>query len=138
MKVYVNPLCKNDKERKGHERLVMERKERKICPVRAMREYLEEATPGRAGDQLFPTEEGGKMSVDTPRGRLHYWLRKAGVEREKEYGFHSLRAGAATASAKAGVPEEQIKLHGNWKSDAVRKYIRPDREDRLKASGALG
>ena len=65
-------------------------------------------------------------------------MRQAGMEDDKDYGFHSLRAGAATASAKAGVPEDQIKLHGNWKSDAVKAYIRPDEEDRLRASNALG
>ena len=33
---------------------------------------------------------------------------------------------------------EHLKLHGNWKSDAVRLYIRPDEGDRLQASAALG
>ena len=56
----------------------------------------------------------------------------------RAYGFHSLRAGAATASAKAGVPEQHIKLHGNWRSDAVQAYIRPDAAERLRASDALG
>ena len=55
-----------------------------------------------------------------------------------QYGFHSLRAGAATASAKAGVPGEQIKLHGNWASNAYLAYIRPDEETKLEASNALG
>jgi len=112
--------------------------EKKICMVRTMLEYLGDRTGENGDELLFRTLAGGPMHVDTPRGRLHSWLRRAGVEDEKEYGFHSLRAGAATASAKAGVPEEQIKLHGNWKSDAVKAYIRPDTEDRLRASNALG
>jgi integrase len=138
MHLAVSPLCKNDKERKGHERLMGEREEGKVCMVEVMEEYLG-ATAGGAGEELlFRTVAGGPMHADTPRGRLRHWLRRAGVEDEMQYGFHSLRAGAATAAAKAGVAEEQIKQHGNWKSDAVRRYIRPDTEDRLKASDALG
>lgn len=139
MHLAVSPLCKNDKERKGHERLVKEKMDMgKICMVRTMVEYLGDRTNEDGKELLFRTLAKEPMHVDTPRGRLHSWLKRAGVEDEKEYGFHSLRAGAATASAKAGVPEEQIKLHGNWKSDAVRAYIRPDTEDRLRASNALG
>jgi integrase len=78
------------------------------------------------------------MRPDTPRGRLKHWMRQSGVADVRVYGFHSLRAGAATASAKAGVSERDIKQHGNWASDAVRAYIRPDEEERLRASNALG
>lgn len=138
MRVYINPLCKNDTERKGHERLIRGKKEGEICPVRIVRAYMEEMEGRSDSALLFPTEDGQKMSVDTPRGRLRYWLKKANIEETEKYGFHSLRAGAATASAKAGVPEEQIKQHGNWKSEAVKMYIRPDTEDRLRASDALG
>ena len=78
------------------------------------------------------------MSVSTPRGRLHHWLKEIGEKKPTVCGFHSLRAGATTASAKAGVSERHIKQHGNWASDAVRVYIRMDDADRLRASGALG
>ena len=54
------------------------------------------------------------------------------------YGFHSLRAGGATEAARAGVDERYIKAHGNWKSDAVRLYMRMDDDERLAASDALG
>ena len=54
------------------------------------------------------------------------------MEDTRAYGFHSLRAGAATQSAREGVPEQHIKLHGNWRSGAVQAYIRPDTEERLR------
>jgi integrase len=138
MRVHVNRLAKNDKERKGHERLVQERARGEMCPVRAMEAYMAEGAGKEEGEPLFPTVNGTKMHADTPRGRLKHWLQQGGVKNASEYGFHSLRAGAATASAKAGVPERHIKLHGNWKSDAVRAYIRPDEAERLRASSALG
>jgi integrase len=138
LRVHVNRLCKNDAEREGHERLVLERNAMvELCMVRQMQEYLQ-GRPGTSVQPLFPAESGERMSTSTPRHRLRYWLEQIGVEDASEYGFHSLRAGGATEAARAGVHERDIKAHGNWKSDAVRVYIRPSLEDRLLASSALG
>jgi integrase len=138
--VYVHPLCKNDTDRKGHTRLVQERPAGQICVLRAIETLLAEQGGRGAEEPLFPLDGGGsrQMRPDTPRGRLKHWMRQSGVADVAAYGFHSLRAGAATASAKAGVSERDIKQHGNWASDAVRAYIRPDEEERLRASNALG
>ena len=138
--VYVHPLCKNDTDRKGHTRLVQERPAGQICVLRAIEALLTEQGQRGVEDPLFPLDGGGirPMRPDTPRGRLKHWMRQSGVADVAAYGFHSLRAGAATASAKAGVSERDIKQHGNWASDAVRAYIRPDEEERLRASNALG
>lgn len=141
MRVHVDRMAKNDKERKGHDRLVGERApEDPLCMVRCMEEYLAGTNDVPGGAPLFMTEAGAKMSGDTPNGRLKVWLRALHLPETdvSTYGFHSLRAGAATEAARAGVHERHIKLHGNWKSDAVRVYIRPDVSDRLRVSGALG
>ena len=138
MHVQVHRSAKNDLKRLGHERLIEERPAGEICALRAIETYMQQQEEQEDDKQLFPTETGGEMHADTPRGRLLHWMRQAGVQNPERYGFHSLRSGAATAAAKAGVSEEHIKMHGNWKSDAVRVYIRPDMEDRLRASGALG
>ncbi len=140
LQVYVDPLCKNDTDRKGHTRLVQERAQGQICVLREIEALL--AAQGQRDNEepLFPLDGAGSrfMRVDTPRGRLKHWLRQSGAADVDAYGFHSLRAGAATASAKAGVLVQHIKEHGNWKSDAVQAYIRPDVEERLRASSALG
>jgi len=137
--VYVDPRCKNDAERKGHTRLVGERASGEMCMVRMMEVYLAERN-GAAEEPLFTTGAGDRMHEDTPNGRLKYWLQCAGMtaQQTRDYGFHSLRAGAATDAHRAGVSEEEIKMHGNWKSDAVKVYIRASTEERLRASGALG
>jgi integrase len=144
MRVHVDRMAKNDKERKGHERLVGERARGEPgpwCMVRCMAEYLEGTKGAPDTAPLFPTEAGAMMSGDTPNGRLKVWLRELHLPESElnvaAYGFHSLRAGGATEAARAGVQERHIKQHGNWKSDAVRVYIRPDTSDRLKASAAL-
>ena len=150
MKVHVNRLSKNDSERKGHERLVLEEPQANSdgatgagsgghCLVRHMEMHLviTESKLSTSGSPLFETLTGGAMSQETPRHRLHYWLNQIGVADPSEYGFHSLRAGGASEAARAGVHEREIKLHGNWKSDAVRVYIRPQIEERLAVSAAM-
>ena len=78
------------------------------------------------------------MAVDTPNGRLQHWLRVAGVAESASYRFHSLRARAATDAYRNGATEEWIKQHGNWKSDAVKIYIRQGIEERLATTAVLG
>lgn len=142
MQVHINKQCKNDTERLGHNRLVKEKEEGKECIVRRMQKYLAATAPhstvAAVDSVLFPKEDGGKMSRATPNHRFQHWLRMIGVENATAYGFHSLRAGGATDAARAGVSEREIKIHGNWRSNAVQLYMRPGQEERLAASSALG
>ena len=142
VEIYVNEKCKNDSERKGHSRVAAERPGQQVCVFRAVAEYVRECEVGprgmKPGDPLFPRLEGGAMSPDTPNGRLQHWLKVAGVQGPEEYGFHSLRAGAATDAHRNGATEEWIKQHGNWKSDAVKIYIRQGLGERLATTAALG
>ena len=134
MHVHVDRMAKNDAERKGHDRTIQARPKGEYCMVRQMHAYVATIPEG----PLFPSVTGSRLSVNTPQWCLKRWLTTIGVTDPEAYGFHSMRAGAATDAAKAGVDERHIKLHGNWKSDAVRVYIRPDLNDRLAASNALG
>lgn len=136
MHIHVNRLSKNDTERKGHERLIAARTGTAHCIVAQMQRYL--AGTSHAAQQLFSTTAGKRMSNDTPRGRLRYWLTETGVRDPSMYGFHSMRAGAATDAANAGVEERDIKAHGNWKSDAYKVYIRASVESRVAVGNALG
>jgi integrase len=142
MRVHVNKLSKNDKERLGHERLVGIKAGSENCVVGMMKAYLKESGRGHGDDApLFRSvRKDARLSVDSPRGRLKFWLGVIGVKEDElcEYGFHSVRAGGATDAARAGVSEAKIKQHGNWKSDAVRVYIRQDTGDRLAVAAALG
>lgn len=135
LRVHVNRMCKNDAERRGHERIVAAKPHGHQCLVRQMREYIK-LLP--SSTLLFTTKAGTAMSADTPRGRLRHWLTAIGVTNAMDYGFHSIRAGAATDAATAGVEERNIKEHGNWKSDAYRGYIRPSVQTRLTVGAALG
>src|SRR5690606_3709621 len=97
------------------------------CMVQIMRSYLswQGAGDNQEDARLFRTADNEPMSADTPRGRLRYWMDKAkfSAEERKAFSFHSLRAGGATDAVRQGVPVGAVKLHGNWASDAVLKYV---------------
>jgi hypothetical protein len=100
--------------------------------ITAMQRLTPTATP------LFTTDAGNRMRVDTPRGRLRYWLTATGVVDVERYGFHSLRAGGVTDAARAGVDARHIKEHGNWKSEAHQRYARASENDRAIVAAAIG
>ena len=135
MRVHVDRMCKNDKQRVGHERLVRETST-VYDAARMMRAYLA-STSGKATAPLFTTRDDRRMALGTPRGRLAHWLKCVGATDPAAYGFHSMRAGGATHAARAGVAVRHIKELGNWKSDAVNAYVRLNVTDRLRASNAL-
>jgi hypothetical protein len=107
-----------------------------------MQKYLDGTSSKQKTDDdpLFFSMDGlrARLRENTPPHRLQHCLKLIGMTDVSEYGFHSLRAGGATVAAKAGVAEQHIKAHGNWKSNAVQVYIRPGVEERLIASSALG
>jgi integrase len=144
LQVYVHEKSKNDRERRGHTRVAAARPRQAICVMRTVAQYVlacEQSTPRRLDapdDPLFPRMEGGAMAGDTPNGRLQHWLSAAGVAAPTSYGFHSLRAGAATDAYRNGATEDWIKQHGNWKSDAVKIYIRQGIEEQLATTAVLG
>jgi len=53
------------------------------------------------------------------------------------YGMHSLRAGFATQLDQSGVSLTEIMEAGRWKSNVVRRYIRPDKS-KYRHAHALG
>ncbi len=50
-------------------------------------------------------------------------LQQCGIKADS-FGTHSFRIGAATTAALNGVPAEEIKKMGRWRSNAFQSYIR--------------
>ena len=69
--------------------------------------------------------------------RLRRGLQAAGLEMSRFSG-HSLRIGAATSAAAAGVPDHLIKMLGRWQSEAYQLYIRTPRESLLGVAQLIG
>ena len=94
-----------------------------VCPVQAMREYLE--VRPTSGECLFQHFNGRPLT----RYQFQAVLKRAttclGWDMSR-FSSHSFRIGAATTAASHGVPVEIIMVKGRWRSSAVKKYIRPD------------
>ncbi|QFY14757.1 tyrosine-type recombinase/integrase [Nonomuraea phyllanthi] len=112
------------------------------CPVRIVRSWLASLESrgvtegpllraidrhGRLSGTPGATMRGtGRMSGDGLNQIVRRAAKRAGLKDAHTYTAHSLRAGGATAAAKAGASVSAIARHGRWsdKSPVVHGYIR--------------
>lgn len=93
-----------------------------VCPVRALLRYLA-VRPGHRSGPLFILQEGHHLPRDLFVAQVRAALSAAGVDQSR-YSGHSFRIRAATAAARAGVPDYLIKAFSRWDSEAYQLYIR--------------
>ena len=96
-----------------------------ICPVKALIAYLKRR--GLSKGPLFRFENGTPMSRSWFQLRLKKACSISGFS--GDFTTHSLRIGAATAAAAAGIPAPMIQKLGRWTSNAFKLYIRTPKED---------
>ena len=92
------------------------------CPVRAIMEYCQ--MRGSYKGPLFTLGPASVFSADISRQYLRRTLNFCGLDTTRFKG-HSFRIGAASDAAQLGYSDAQIRLMGRWRSDAFRRYIRP-------------
>lgn len=96
-----------------------------LCPVWAYTR-MRKLVPGSGEEPLFKFNRpsGGHSPVIYSQLQrvLRLWLARAG-HNPALFSSHSLRRGGASFASEAGVSLELVKLIGDWKSDAVLKYI---------------
>ena len=97
--------------------------DKSLCPVRAVFRYLK--LRGSAKGQLFLNEEGDDVTYYQFNSMMKKCIVAANLP-EENYGTHSFRIGRCTDLASLGYSNNQIKMIGRWKSDAYKRYIRPD------------
>lgn len=96
-----------------------------ICPVAAIRRALA-SVPAGAADPVFISPV-----TRTPFGAayanlmLRAALTAVGFAGAQAASFHSLQRSSVQACAKAGLPLDEVKSHGLWRSSAVRSYLPP-------------
>ena len=99
--------------------------QRHFCPFKLIQNYLD--VRGRSfespDEQFFILR--GKILVEPVlvRNIMAELLRRMGLN-DRLYSFHSMRSGRATNLHEWGVPVEQIKVLGRWKSNAIYKYLK--------------
>ena len=92
----------------------------RICPVSAFLAYVGRRSP--APGVLFRFQNGKPVSRTWFSKRLTKIV--TAMQIVGKISSHSLRIGAATAAANAGVPENIIQILGRWASDAYKSYVR--------------
>ena len=93
-----------------------------ICPVRALYEFaqLRPQLPGN----FFCHFGGTPLTQYQFNATLRKVLSFLGLG-DFPYRAHSFRIGAASTAADSGIPLDDIKVMGRWRSDAAQFYIRP-------------
>ena len=94
-----------------------------LCPVHALTCYLAVRLQRYPEGTLFILSDGKALSPSQFNHFIKAAVRNVGLD-PANYSSHSLRAGAATTAAAAGLPEWLIKSMGRWSSDAYLRYIR--------------
>ena len=120
MKIHVSK-SKTDPFGKGTD-IYLGRTHSDLCPVVAILKYLE-VRPGPRSGPLLIHQDGNPLYRDQFVRCLKESLEAAGIN-HAHYSGHSFRIGAATAAARAGVPDHLIKSLGRWESEAYQVYIR--------------
>ena len=101
-----------------------------LCPLTALANAYDLTSDASPSDSAFMYREGAKLVMLTYNKflqKLQLTLSAAGLNTER-YAGHSFRRGGATFAMRCGVPVELIKIQGDWKSNAYKRYL-----DRLKA-----
>lgn len=105
-----------------------------LCPMKALAYALKKGSS--SGDVIFQLRSGAPLTYTVMLHQFKSWLSLAGLQ-HKKFSLHSLRRGAATLAFAAHVPGELIKAHGDWSSDAYRKYLSISLEQRCEVAQAL-
>lgn len=109
------------KHSSGPVTLVLKSDNSELCPVRAMRAYLQQR--GYKPGCLFVFSDDSPVSRSKFVAFLKRCLNYCG-EDTKSITSHSFRIGGATNAAQNGYSDDEIKKMGRWKSNALASYIR--------------
>ena len=129
---------KDDQDRRSATKILVGATGTNTCPVRAMQTFLRAATHPRS-TPLFTLSSRQYLTRTRLTTCLLSLLEASGLtpKQAAQYSSHSLRIGAATEAAAAGLPTWLIQKAGRWQSDAYRRYIRPPTQALLSAAPAL-
>lgn len=113
---------KTDQTSKGAT-IVIGQTKQNTCPYAIAKKFLYYRRHAKRSDALFRFKDGKLLTRSKLLKTLRHTLNSLKLPAE-HFGTHSLRIGAATAAAKAGVAVPLIKALGRWSSDCYRTYIR--------------
>lgn len=124
MRPYDWKISKTDQGRSGH-RIHIWATGTDTCPIKALRAYLSQQPLKSTQSPLFQFASGEPLSRRTVSHHLRHLAALAGLN-PAHFNTHSLRTGAATAAASAGLDSWEIKSLGRWRSSAYEGYLRTE------------
>lgn len=122
--------CKTDQIGQGHIIEVKSSDDAVLCPVRAVGKYLQ-MRQSFSCDQLFCHANDAPLTRYQFSAVLEKTLKFTKRPDCGNFKSHSFRIGAATVASLRGIPDEEIKVMGRWKSDCFRRYIRINTDSML-------
>jgi hypothetical protein len=113
-------------------------RDRRLCPVFAMLAHLgsNDLDPLAPLFNFSDNKAERFFSHTAFVAKLKRGILQCGLDATR-ISCHSLRRGGATLSFSAGVPSEQIKVRGDWVSDAYQKYVVLDAASKVNVSRTL-
>lgn len=105
-----------------------------LCPVTGVVTYM--SVCGGFPGPFFKLQDGRPLTKSHFSQQLWTALQAIGFPYQNFAG-HSLRIGAATAAARAGIKDSTIQAMGRWSSGAFLTYIRTPREELAQFSSRL-
>ena len=106
-----------------------------LCPVKAFQNMCS-ATFVEPDEPLFSVPNKGCISYSQFQAKLKQTISKIGLNPD-DFSTHSFRRGGTSYSFKAGVPADLIQLHGDWKSDAYKKYLALTIDDKIRVAESM-
>ena len=103
-----------------------------LCPVSAYKRMCKKVK-AKMSDPLFTLPDKSCITYRLYQSRLRYVISALKLD-PKCYSTHGFRRGGTTYSFQSNVPSELIQLHGDWKSDAYKKYLAFSFEDKLQVA----
>ncbi len=114
------------------------RTDSQLCPVAAYSSSLVDRIPHVT--PAFVYTQGGKthwLTKSTFILTFRDLLRRSGVEDVSVYTGHSFRRGGASWAFQAGMPGELIQICGDWSSDAYKKYLEFNMQNKMNLASLL-
>ena len=115
---------KTDVERRGVDIQLFQTRN-SVCAVTALRNFIRIRDQCDVHSPFFCSQYGQPFTRRVFVSRLKHLLLRLGID-STSYSGHSMRVGAATSAAAAGVPDHLIQALGRWSSLSYLRYIRID------------
>lgn len=93
------------------------------CPVRSLRNAMSLVPAGRDWPIFLDPVTRRLITASHANLMLRLALSAVGFKESAQASFHSLRRASAQLCAKAGVPIQDLKTHGMWRSASISSYV---------------